>query len=158
MVVYNKKFRDALYLTLDRIKFMMNEFEQKLHRTVVQLLVEYNCRTEAAIVIDSELRITGGYSVPEGISLDIPVSMYGIVKEDESKQRIINSAILQVSNGHVTDQNGNTIPLSEEDITHRIHLIEVEAGWQDVVRKLIDNAKNPNQAVVSEVIKLGFIE
>ena len=137
---------------------MMNEFEQKLHRTVVQSLVEHNCREEVAIVIDSELQITCGYSGPEGISLDIPTSMYGIVKEDESKQRNINFAILHVGNGHVTDQNGNTIPLSEEDITHRIHLIEVEAGWQDVVRKLIDNAKNPNQAVVSEVIKLGFIE
>lgn len=28
---------------------MMNESEQKLHRTVVQFLVEYNCRAEAAI-------------------------------------------------------------------------------------------------------------
>jgi hypothetical protein len=117
---------------------MMNEFEQKLHRTVVQLLVEHNCQEEAAIVLDSELRLTGGYSVPEGISLDIPTSMYGIVKKDESKQRIINLAILEVGNGHFTDQNGNTIPLSEEDITHRIRLIEVEEGWQNVVRELID--------------------
>jgi hypothetical protein len=129
---------------------MMNEFEQKLHRTVVQFLVEYNCRAEAAIVIESELHITGGYSGPEGISLEIPTSMHGIVKKDVSKQEHINLAILHVSDGHITDRNGNAITLSEEDITHCIRLIEVEAGWQNVVRELIADAKNPNQAVVSE--------
>lgn len=129
---------------------MMDEFEQKLHRTVVQLLIEHNYREEAAIVMESELHTTGGCFGPEGISLDIPVSMYGFIKTNESKQKIINWSILQVGNGHFTDRNGNPITLSENDITHRTRLIDVEEGWQNVVRKLIDNAKNPNQAVVSE--------
>jgi len=48
----------------------------------------------------------------------------------------------------IYDNHGNFA--DDLPFVYRVRLIEVEQGWQNVVKKLITNAQDPNQALISE--------
>jgi hypothetical protein len=122
----------------------MNDFEQKLHRTWVELLLEHNYRELAAIAIDIDIELKHGYDDLDGIAFDIPVSTYSIVKNDDSFREVIERAMSVVCSGHVCDN------VEYLTFTYRIKLKEVEEGWQSTVRKLIVSSENSNQGLVTE--------
>ena len=126
----------------------MDNFIEQLHRTFVQLLVENDYREVAAIAVDSKLEILySGYDT-DGIAIDVPASVYSMIKNNDHIKKVMERALLSVCEGRITDQNGNTV--SNLSIVYRIQLLDVEEGWQNVIKSLIANAENPNQAVVTE--------
>ena len=126
----------------------MDELNAKLHRTWVQLLIDNGYREIAAIAIETEVHILySGYNL-ESIAFDIPTSAYVYIKNDEQMKKAMERAMRTVSQGRIYDGNGNV----EDNLPfiYRVQLIEVEEGWQNVVKNLIVNAQNPNQALISE--------
>lgn len=127
----------------------MNELDAKLHRTWVQLLVDNSYREIAAIAVETEVHILyNGYN-PESIAFDIPTSAYVYIKNDEQIKKVMERAMRTVSHGRIYD-NSSDNTVDDLPFIYRVGLIEVEQGWQNVVKNLIANAQNPNQALISE--------
>lgn len=128
----------------------MNELEAKLHRTWVQLLIDNDYREIAAIAVEAEVYILfvyDGYE-PESIAFDIPTSAYVYINNDEQVKKVMERAMRTVSQGRIYGNNSNVV--NDLPFIYRVQLIEVEQGWQNVVKNLIVNAQNPNQALISE--------
>jgi hypothetical protein len=126
----------------------MNELEAKLHRTWVQLLIDHDYREIAAIAIETEVYIFyAGYN-PGAITFDVPTSVYGYVKNNESIRKIMERAMTTVSQGRIYDDNDNV--LNDLPFNYRTKLVNIEEGWQNVIRNLIANAQDPNQAFITE--------
>jgi hypothetical protein len=129
----------------------MNAFEEKLHRTWVQLLTDNNYSEIAAIALETEVSVSYcGYD-PEFIAFDIPTSSYVYVKNNDQIKKLMERAMLTVSQGHIYDNNGETV--DELPFRYRVKLIEVEEGWQNIIKNLIVNAQDPNQALISEKVR-----
>ena len=133
----------------------MDDREQQLHRTWVQLLVEHDYREIAAIAIDIAVVILYDYvsldmyyAPPFGIAFDIPVSIYSAVTKDDHIKRVMEQSIAAVCRGHVFEDT--------EDIKYeyRVQPVEVEDDWQNVIRSLIATSGDPNQGVVTEKLSL----
>ena len=130
----------------------MSEFDQVIHRTWVQLLVDHGYREAAAIAIDMQVYILYSNYAPDAIVLDVPISMYSKVKNDESLKTVMERALLAVCHGHLYDQNNDSVSVEDLPIEYRVKLVEVEDGWQNIVRKLIVNSEDPNQGLVTEKV------
>ena len=128
----------------------MNELEGKLHRTLVQILLDYNHRELAAMAIDAEIDIAYGNWNPDMIFINLPPASYGIITKSESFTEIMAKSLSLVSNGYIHDQNGND--MGQIPVEFRIKLIDVEANWQNKVRELIQNPKATNQSTLLEKI------
>src|SRR5689334_13414132 len=126
----------------------MDKFTEKLHRTFVQLLIENGYREIAAIAIDAGLEILYSGFNPDSIAVDVPASIYSMVKNNDHMKKVIEHALLSICEGHVTDQNGN--PIDNLSVVYRVQLLDVEEGWKNVIKSLIANAQNPNQALITE--------
>jgi len=126
----------------------MNELDAKLHRTWTQLLIDNDYREIAAIAVETEVHILYDNYDPEFIAFDIPTSAYVYIKNDEQIKKVIERAMRTVSQRRIYDNHGNFA--DDLPFVYRVRLIEVEQGWQNVVKKLITNAQDPNQALISE--------
>jgi hypothetical protein len=126
----------------------MDKLTEQLHRTFVQLLIENDYREIAAIAIDSTLDILYSGFDPDCIAVNVPTSIYTMVKNNDHIKKVIERALLSVCEGRITDQNGN--PLGNLSVIYRIQLLDIEEGWQNVIKSLIANAENPNQALITE--------
>ena len=135
----------------------MNEFEAKLHRTWVQLLIDNGHPEIAAIATESEVCLLylhdsfhGRYPSPESIAIGFPTFAWIYINNNEQNQRIIEGAMRTVIQGNIFSDDGcliNDLPLM-----YRVKLVEVEEGWQNIVKNLIANSQNLNQAVVTEKV------
>ncbi|MEB3249765.1 MAG: hypothetical protein VKK07_10515 [Merismopediaceae bacterium] len=133
----------------------MNEFESKLHRTWVQLLLDNGHPELAAIALESEVCVLyvhdecyGRY--PESIAIGLPTFSWIYINNDERNQRIIEGAMRTIIQYNIFYDDGrlrDDIPL-----TYRVKLVEIEEGWQNIVKNLIANSQNPNQAVITEKV------
>lgn len=129
----------------------MDKFEQKIHRTWVQLLIEHDFKEVAAIAIDADVTIlyddvdsSYGPHPAYGIAFDIPTSAYSLVKKDDHIREIMERAIRPIVKGQVSELIENFT------VEFRIKLIEVEEGWQETVRRLIVRSGDPNQGFITE--------
>ncbi|EDN71563.1 conserved hypothetical protein [Beggiatoa sp. PS] len=69
---------------------------------------------------------------------------------NETYQQILINCLAFVVKGRICDQNGN-----EKEHPHfefRIKLLNVEEGWKEIIRELIANDKNSNQASITELM------
>jgi hypothetical protein len=129
----------------------MNEFEGKLHRTLVQLLLDYNHRELAAMVIDGDLEITSDvYRDNFYFTIGLPTVVYDIVVENESFKETIAKTMKVVSKGYDYNEDGSYI--GEPEVAFRIKLVDVDHNWKDKVRELISNPKEANQGSIVERI------
>lgn len=126
----------------------MKELNEKLHRTWVQLLIDHNYREVAAIALETEVYISYGHEYPEEIVFGLSTSTYSYVKNNERIREIMERAMRTVSEGYIYSNYGNI--LNDLPFIYRVKLIEIEEGWQNVIRNLIANAQNPNQALITE--------
>jgi hypothetical protein len=116
----------------------------------VQFLLDHECREAAAIAVDSPIEESyeGSYD-PVALRIWLPTSAYGMVNTNEHLKRTMEQALRAISKGHITDRNGQPIDVP---IIFIVSLMEVEEGWQDVVRRLIVQSQDPNQAAVTEKV------
>lgn len=127
----------------------MDDITERLHRTWLQMLVEKGRHEVAALLVDAEVsQEWQGYEPI--VAIYLPSSAYLTVLADSSIQRMIERSLSLVAKGYIHDQNGNE--LDELPITYRALLLDVEEDWRAVVRNLIVNAKDPNQAIITNKI------
>ncbi len=130
----------------------MEEFEAKLHRTLIEYLVDCELQETAALLIDASIEVRSGLNYFDGVIIDLPPSVYNFLIHNEKTRSIIKSAIQFVGEGHLEDGNGT--PAVDYPIDFRIKLMEVKEGWKNVVRNIILNYKDPNQAIISEKVMM----
>ena len=124
----------------------MNGLEAKLHRTWVQFLIDNDHKEIAAIALDTEISISySGYDNDdiESIIFAISTSAWIYVKKNEQIKKIMESTMRVVS-------QGNLYAVDNLPFDYRVKLIEIEEGWQNIIKNLIANAQNPNQGLISE--------
>lgn len=126
------------------------EFEARLHRTWLALLINGNYKEVAALVVDARLTLLQGTYEIRSISVDLPPSAHVHISRDESLKSVIERTLRHLCTGHLLDQNGNRF--EEFDIEYRIKLLEPEPNWRDVVKELIINAEHPNQGTITEKV------
>ena len=127
----------------------MDEIENKIHRTWIQLLIDTNYNELAATVIDSDVSILyEGYDA-YGISIDMPTYSYGIIATNEKYKEILSKSLLVVSKGYIRGQNGYIV--ENPIVEFRIKLLEIEEGWKEIIREKIAYAKQTNQSRISEI-------
>jgi hypothetical protein len=84
-----------------------------------------------------------------GVYLDIPVSAYSLIASDASLQELLRRAFRAVGHGWCTSQQQHE-DTENYFVELRMQLLNVEEGWQKVVRNQIANAKGSNQALITE--------
>jgi len=126
----------------------MDSFEERLHRTVIDYLLDCNMHEIASLLIDAELIIVAGLNYFEAVIVDLPPNVFNFLISSENLKTVIKEAISTVGEGHLADGNGNLA--KNYEIKFRIKLIDVNEGWKEVIRNLIINFKDPNQGIVSE--------
>lgn len=135
----------------------MNDLEQSLHRTWVQALVERGSSELAAIAIDIEITIIskhyeysdGWISTPSEVRLDVPLSSLEFVK---TNAEVIEETLFEIFEGHIYDSADMLVKNSELKVAFRIALLKVEEGWKNIVRRMILEAQDPNQGVITEKV------
>jgi hypothetical protein len=128
----------------------MNDLEQKLHRTWVQAFVEFGYPEIAAIALDIDIEIeweevSSWEQEPKAVWFDIPMPSFKFAKENEA---IIKRIFLGIANGNIGD-------VENFPIQFRVALLEIEEGWKDIVKRLILNARDPNQGIITEKLFLN---
>ena len=79
-----------------------------------------------------------------------PTFAWVYVNNNEQIKKIMEDAMRTVSQGNILSNDG--CPVNDLPLTYRVKLIEVEEGWQKIVKNLIANSQNPNQALISEKV------
>jgi hypothetical protein len=67
----------------------MDEFDELLHRTWVQLIIDNGYREVAAIAIETDASILHSGCQPVSIAFDIPTSTYVHVKNNEQIKKVM---------------------------------------------------------------------
>src|SRR5215208_1395720 len=122
---------------------MMDDLEASIHRTLVQYLVDIGFREMAALLIDAEIAMPRNFDEVILVALDIPPAAYNFVTGNEAYEEAIKQSLRIILKGRIT---------SDEDILMRVKLVEVEENWKEVIRNIIVNTKDPNQASVTEIL------
>lgn len=148
-------------------------FDESVHRTWIQLLVDHGYNEVASIAIDTEINIESG---SEDLNpVDGPPSFvdyinitfrlpYGILQEVMRSDRLMKlmergiKSILDTQEMYFGPESSlpndpnyyRPTDATNYSFEYLMHLIEPDADWQEVVRKLIVGAKDANQAVVTE--------
>jgi hypothetical protein len=128
----------------------MNELEAKLHRTWVQLLIDNGYPEIAAIALETQVNVLYYNYDPYSIVFSCPTFAWIYVNNNEQIKKIMEYAMITVSLGNIQGDNG--YPVNDLPLMYRVKLVEVEEGWQNIVKNLIANSQNPNQAVVTEKV------
>lgn len=137
----------------------MDEREEQIHRTWVQLIVDNNYKDVAAIAIDSELEISG-YDVEDfgeykridsGILIDIPTEMYSFVNNNERVKSIMERSLSAICSGRIEFYDCGK--QNEKPISFRVKLLEIDEDWKKITRTLILGGGILNQG---EITKLMF--
>jgi hypothetical protein len=129
-----------------------NKFDARLHRTWLQYLISTNQREIAALVLDGEIITWSEDYTHVEVIIHLPISSFVLIESNkELRERIITS-FRAFSRGYIVD--GNNREHYDYPISLRVQLADVEENWQEIVRELITNAKDPNQAVVTEKVYL----
>ncbi len=77
----------------------MNELEEKLHRTWIDILLTGGFTKEIELVLDADLSITyGGYD-PDGIAIDSPATFAVQVNCDDEVRRTLEKTLRLVLHG-----------------------------------------------------------
>jgi len=129
----------------------VEEFEEKIFRTWIHLLLDSNYRELAALVVDGELSIIEtqeGYYEPrlENIFIDLPTSAYSIIMTNKTFQEALIKSLAIVTKGYVHTKD----EIEEVPISFRVKLIEVEENWKQKVKNLIINSRGANQGLITE--------
>jgi len=133
----------------------VDEFEEKLHRTWMQLLIDDHHTELAAMLLDGALAVTKtpalslaqGEEISRGIEVEIPHEYY-----DSILTHACYPDIMERSLGTLFSQYVRLWENTKIGIGFRRKLLEVEQGWREKVRAIILNAHAPNQGLLTEKI------
>ena len=123
----------------------MNDFEERILRTYVDL-VRHSSKPElAALVVDAELLIEEGENgYLHEIFIGLPVCYVLTVLNDDVILAHLRECLKIVMSGKYYDPKG---------IKFGTKLMEPEDDWRELVKSLIARAKEPNQGVVTTIVR-----
>ena len=131
----------------------MEKLEARLHHTWLSLLLAGEHLEIAGLVVDGELTfLRDGYGGEYGLIVGITPLAYSFVSNDSKSREIIEKTLRAVADGHLTDQNSNLVKSDEMRVEIRVKLLDVEDNWQQKIKELNVNAKDSNQAIVTEKV------
>lgn len=126
----------------------MGSYEDDLHRTLVQLLIDTGQKELAAAMIDGAVdQRTDHNGYPMAVVVDIPSSAYDLISGNELLKKSLVKAVNVLMIGRWERD-----PSDGVDITLRVKLLSGQKGWQQVARDMIINYKGNNQAAISKKI------
>lgn len=126
----------------------MNETEERIHRTWIELLKDTGFTELASAILDAEIEYMHSQWDQIGLYINLPPSSYSLIKQNQNHQELLKRSLKAVAQGRISDQNGNE---NENPIFEfRLKLLPIEDGWKEVMRQLIVNARGSNQASISE--------
>lgn len=129
-----------------------NKFEEKLHGTLIEYLLDCNMHEIASVLVDASILIDAGLNYFEAVIVDVPPQVYNFLISNEHIKTTIKEAISTVGEGHFADGNGNLA--KNYEVKFRMKLIEVKEGWREIIKSTIINYKDANQGLVSEKMAL----
>ncbi|HRI04906.1 MAG TPA: hypothetical protein PLL77_14300 [Pyrinomonadaceae bacterium] len=116
---------------------MTDEFDNKLHRTWVELLLSGNFNEAAKLVVNAELtRLSSGFEY-YGICCDLPAASMIRVQTDDELRGQLEKSLRLVATGHLRDQNDEPIDIDGMRIEFRIKLVNVEPDWKEKLEQSI---------------------
>lgn len=130
----------------------MDELEARLHRTWLALLLAGDYREVAALIVESDLKLSEGNHQVNGLIIDVPPSAYAFISNDSNIRQLVETTLRLIVKGHLDDQNGNSLDTETIDITFRVKLLDVEENWQQKIKEQILNAKEANQGIITEKV------
>jgi len=129
--------------------YTYDDFEERLHHTWIQLLLDNNHKDLAAIAIDSNLAVSREkplYSCQhDRITLKIPHEYYDFILKSKSYIDIIENTLRETSKDYLECDESGEMPVSIKR-----QLLPLERDWRDKVRQIILNSKASNQGTVTE--------
>jgi hypothetical protein len=128
----------------------MDNFEKRLHRTWLELLLTRNLQEAAALVVEADLTSLRGQWETYGVSVDITPSAQIYIATNPDLKEILEQTLKIVATGHFEDQNGNAI--NEIRIEFRVKLLDLDENWREVIKEKIVNSKDSNQGLISEKV------
>jgi hypothetical protein len=123
----------------------MNDFEESILRTYVDLVRHSNKPELAALVVDAELSIGEGENgFLYEIFIGLPVCYVPTVLYDDVILQHFRDCLKLLMTGRYYDPKG---------ITFGTKFMEPEDDWRELVKSLIARAKEPNQGVVTTIVR-----
>ncbi len=154
----------------------MDEQAATIHRTWVQMCVDYGLKEAAAIAIDTDIvlryerwmkhyREDGNTFNADTLTVQfhIPAVAYGYVKNNEAIQDSLEKPIKAILDGRIMPMEvwnsfDSTVELQDFRVDillleYYVKLITVEDGWKDTLRELIANSSGVrNQGLITELM------
>jgi hypothetical protein len=130
---------------------MRNDFEEQLHRTFLEYLLQTGQRELAAAAVDGAVQVNrdyNGYAL--GLFLDLPSAGYHFIARNEVLQQVATKALRAAAHGHLWDADQKL--LVDYDIEFRMKLADSESGWREIVRDMIVNYKGSNQGMLTQIL------
>ena len=136
----------------------MNTIEARIHRTWVQLLLDYGYKEAAAIAIDTDIELIdrgweeqvteerGRYRAETIlIKINVPSGVYVYVKKNDSLKKLLQQALHAVLDNRVIEFEDYSFNRNEvahrtaEELLfeYRLKLIDVEDNWKATIREMI---------------------
>lgn len=153
----------------------MDEQEQRIHRTWVQLLLDEDCRQAAAIALESEIHLycqgqerLGGeddgyiawFWVVE-VTFHVPTAFKSTVKNDTSISDVFQYAASEILQDRMLsfvlvldglNPQRERIKAEVLRYSYTTKLLEVEPDWQNTIRKLVTSRGIANQGNITEKV------
>jgi hypothetical protein len=150
----------------------MNELEQRIHRTWVQLLVDEDCKQATAIAVDSDLhlRYIGNqrfvideqgtmqwFSVVE-VTFHIPTSSKSLVNNDQSIKDVMEYAASEILQDRIlflevaidNEYEWQDVKAELIQYAYTTKLLEIEPDWQSAIKKSVVGRGIANQGNITE--------
>lgn len=128
---------------------MSSEFNARLHRRWVQLLIDSNRKDIAALVIDGSLEITHTAYDIIIIIVDLPIMAFNIVNDNESLREVATQILTDLSRHYTTSEDTRGL-----EVGYRPMLLDIDEDWKTIAKNLIQNSKPTNQATVTDIVFL----
>ncbi len=130
----------------------MEELEALIHRSWIEMLVAGNYREIAALVVDGSIASMYENGYVDGFFVELPPTVMPFIENDPSLKQLIEQTFRTAVYGHVKYSSGNIIEADDIRVVFRMKLLACEDNWREKIKEQIVNAKDSNQAVITEKV------
>jgi hypothetical protein len=122
----------------------MSVFEESLLRTYIELIRHSDKPGLAALLVDAEIGINEDCGYLSEILIALPACYASTVLDDELILNHLRECMKLLMSGRYFDPNG---------IKFGTKFMTPEGDWRELVKSLIARAKEPNQGVVTSIVR-----
>lgn len=116
------------------------------------MLVAGNYREIAALVVDGSIDSMYADDYVDGFFVELPPNVMPFIEDDPALKQTIEQTFRTAVYGHVKYSSGNIIEADDIRVFFRMKLLAIEDNWREKIKEQIVNAKDSNQAVITEKV------